>query len=344
MSRKDNPDLAPDAVLAEDLGDPEERHAAQVAEMGGEVDGDIDDFDPTGLDDGSDLNYTAPETESPSDEVTESTEEEAEDVVDEAPPVVDEEAAEEADPEDDGEAEEEPATKGIPKHRFDEVNERRKAAEAELELLKAQQKAAEDPEEAEVPYDILAGEKEYMDLLLDGDVDAALAKRQEVDIAKEAKWRSDAKLETRTDINQEAEQAELISLSTEAEQMFDQFNPESDAFDQNMLNKVLTFMTGYEARGESRADAFVAGLADVIEMYGLDAAAPADDPAPKPTGGKKVDPKKAALADSLHTPVVGAGSGSAESGVATPDITNMTDEEFDALPEKAQARLRGDIL
>jgi hypothetical protein len=46
MTRKNDPDLAPDAALATDLGDPVERHAKQVAEMGGDID-DIDNYDPS---------------------------------------------------------------------------------------------------------------------------------------------------------------------------------------------------------------------------------------------------------------------------------------------------------
>ena len=370
MTKKNDPDLAPDAALATDLGDPVERHAKQVAEMGGDID-DIDSYDPSGEDDGSvlpddydplkpapaasqdddDDDDDADSDDSDGDKDDDDSDGEGSEDEDEADEEeADEEEADEADAnddsEDEGEADSKPAAKGIPKHRFDEVNERRKAAEAEAERLRAQIEAGKPPEEKEAPYDIRANEKEYMDLLLDGDTDGALAKREEIDAAKEAKWRAETKTETKTDLDTQAEEAELVSLSREAEAMFDVFNPDSENYDQAMLNKVLVFMKGYEAQGGiSRGDAFINGLADVVEMYDLmpPEEGADEDPEPKPTGKKKVDKKKAALKKKAVTPAGLDGQGSADAGAATPNIEDMTDEELDALPEKTLARLRGDF-
>ena len=219
------------------------------------------------------------------------------------------------------------------------------AAEAELEVLRAKAAATEQGEE-EV-YDFHANEKEYMELMLDGDVDGALVKREEIDAAKEAKWLANSTHKTKTDITESQSQEELIALTTEAEQMFDVFNPDSDDYDQAVLDKVIVFMKGYENSGLPRPDAFVTGLADVVELYGLtyegqETAEP--DTTKKPTGKPKVDPKKKGLAEKAHKPTVTDGGGANDTGVAAPDIENMTDEELDALPEKALARLRGDFL
>lgn len=372
MSKKPVDDgLAADAALA--VEHTPEREAEQLSWYGGDKD-DIDDFDPAGLDDGSDPDFIAPDDDDDGGD-DKDDKDEKDDVEDEAddneddsdsPDAADKdgdegdadaededtEDADEADPDDDSEDEDDPdpkpAPKGIPKHRFDEVNERRKAAEEENTRLKAQIEAGKDPEEEDEPYDIRANEKEYMDLLLDGDTDGALAKREEIDAAKEAKWRSDAKTETKTELSSDAADQELIALSREAESMFDVFNPEHEDFNQGMLNKVLTFMKGYEAEGNiTRGDAFVAGLADAVELYDLmpeEEGEGEDDPKPKPTGKKKVDKKKAALKKKTHQPVGGDGAASADVGAAVPNIDDMTDEEFDALPEKTQARLRGDFI
>jgi hypothetical protein len=117
-----------------------------------------------------------------------------------------------------------------------------------------------------------------------------------------------------------------------------------------MLDKVLVFMRGYESSTDmSRGDCFVAGLADVVDMYDLmpseDDAEEDPKPEPKPTGKKKVDKKKAKVKEQAHQPVGDEGSASADTGAASiGSIEDMSDEEFDALPEKTQARLRGDIL
>ena len=360
MSDRDIPGdvLAADAALA--VEHTPEREAEQWAHLGGEKD-DIDDFDATDLDDGSvlpeDYDETAAPAESPSDEATED-EEPSDEVSDDDEPAVEaeesdnevaeEEEADEADAGEDSEGEDEdaPAQRGIPKWRFDEINEEKKALREEVAALKAQAAAGKPPTEDEPePYDIRANTKEYMDLLLDGDVDGALAKMEEIDAAKEAKWKSETQTATVTDLNTNAEASELLALSQEAESMFGQFNPDHADYNQGMLNKVMTFMRGYESSGEmSRSDAFVAGLADVVEMYDLmpeEAGDENPEPKPKPKP-KTVD--KTAVRKQAHTPVAGEGSGSADAGAVAPSIDDMTDEELDALPEKTLARMRGDIL
>jgi hypothetical protein len=366
MSKKQVGDnLAADAALA--VEHTPEREAEQLAYFGGDVD-EIDDFDSTGLDDGSDPNFVAPDPDDKDDEDADE-DKTVDDEDDSGEPDAesdevsdDDESADESEESSDDDAEEDdtgddadedddakPAAKGIPKRRFDEVNEEKKALRTENEQLRAQIEAGRPVEDQEEPFDFRAGEKEYMDLLLDGDTDAALAKREEIDAAKEAKWRSDAKTETKTELSSDAETQELISLSNEAQEMFDVFNPDSENYNQGMLNKVLTFMRGYESSDPdmSRGDAFVNGLADVVEMYNLmpeGEAAEEDDGKPKPTGKKKVDKKKAAVKKNAHQPVAGEGAASADAGAVVPDIETMTDEEIDALPAKTLARLRGDFV
>jgi len=346
-------DLAADAVLATDLGDEKERHAAQVAEMGGDLD-DIDDFDASGLDDGSvlpedydPLNPAPAASQSDEETEEEATDEEADDeVVEDAPDAEAEEEPEAEAEAEESDDEEEPAKppKGIPKWRFDEVNESRKAAEEKLARLEAQLEAGKPPEEAEEAYNIRDNEKEYMDLLLDGDTEAALAKREEIDAAKYASWKSETQTATKTELSSEAETQELVAMSKEAEQMFDVFNPDSDNYNQPMLDKVMVFMRGYEGT-MGRGDAFVAALADVVEMYDLMPPEEGDAPAAgTPTGKAKVDPKKAKLKAQAHQPVGNQGGASADTGAVAPSIDDMSDEELDALPEKTLARMRGDIL
>lgn len=357
MGKKNDDGLAADAALA--VEHTPEREAEQLSYFGGDPD-EIDDFDATGLDDGSDPDFTAPEDGDSNDDDSEDDSSDAEDsdadAEDNSDGDADDSEDEDADADDDsadadeddeGDEDPAPAPKGIPKHRFDEVNERRKAAEEENARLKAQIEAGKPPEGDEEPYDVRAGEKEYMDMLLDGDTDGALAKREEIDAAKEAKWKADTQTATKSELSTDAENSELMSLSREAETMFDVFNPDHEDYNQHLLNKVLTFMKGYESSGEmSRGDAFVAGLADVVEMFDLmppeeDADA---DPEPKPTGKKKVDKRKAKLREQAHVPVAGEGAASADNGAVAPDIETMTDEEMDALPEKTLARMRGDFV
>ena len=382
MSKKNDPDLAPDASLATDIPDPEERQAQQLEYLGGEKD-DIDDFDASDLDDGSDFNpgdevpVTAEkddDDDSDEDADDDSADEEDDDSADDdgdddadadddddADGDDDDDDAEEEEDDDDEDSdgegedddaeEEEEKPRGIPKHRFDKVNERAKRAEARVAELEAQQKAEEEAEEE--AYDFDAAEKEYLELALEGDTDGALAKRKEINAAQKAAWTKETKQETRSEISQQELEADLNDMTSEAEQMFNEFNPEHEDFDQHLVNKTLTYYRGYLADGTmTPADAFVAGLADVIEQHGLKEVGAVEDTDDgkgdkrKPTGKKKSGGKKKQKAkEKSHQPVGGEGEGSKDAGVPTAkSIAEMSDDEFEALPDAALARLRGDIL
>jgi hypothetical protein len=374
MGRSDDPDLAPDAALAEDLGDEEARREKQLEYFGGEKDDDIDNFDPTGLDDGSDPDFVPPDKEEDpkADEEDEPADDPAEadgdnDSADEdSDGVDDDDSADKVDDDDDGspadsaededddsaEADPEPAPKGIPKRRFDEVNERRKAAEAERDALLAEKNAGK---EAEVEaYDFDAAEAEYIDLVLDGKTTEALDKRKEIRAAEKADFQAETKAEVHDETYQRETAATLNALSKEAEQMFPVFDRESDEFDPAITKKVMVYYNGYLDTGEETPDdAFVLALADVIEQYGLDVEG---DPQlgyedtqdgkaePKPAGKKKDTAKKLEAAKQAHKPVAGEGAASDSHGAVAPNIEDMTDEELDALPEKTLARMRGDFI
>jgi hypothetical protein len=371
-----NEGLAADAVLAEDLGDEEERRLAQIAEMGGEVD-DIDNFDATGLDDGSDLDFKPAEDKEDSDD--DEGKEKSEDKTDEdevkagegddkpkETEVEDPDKTSEEPESDSGEGEEDegedskPAAKdkGIPKHRFDQVNERAKAAEAENAKLKAQIDAAKPPETEEDAFDVDAKELEYMEFMLDGKTSEALQVRKEINAAQEAKWKSETKTETQQEITQSTNQSELDALSEEAEVLYPVFDPNHEDFDESLTNRVLVYYQGYAASGQAKnqGDAFVMALADVVQQADLDTKygkAEDTDTDTDTSKEEKVidDPKKdskkkakADLAGKAHTPAVKEGGASDDTGAAVPDVNKMTDEELDALPPKALARLRGDFI
>ena len=363
-----NEGLSADASLA--VEHTPEREAEQLAHFGGERDP-IDDFDATGLDDGSDPNYVAPEKDDAEDDDedkdaddkddsdapddTAASDDDTGDTDDEGADAenADAEDADDADADDDSEdedaADQKPAQKGIPKHRFDEVNERRKAAEQELAAIKAQSKAGE--EAAEDQFDFDAAEKEYIEFTLDGDTDGALDKRKEIRAAEHAAWAAETKQETKSEISQEEAEQELNQMAGEAQTMFDEFNPDHEKYDQVMVDKVMVFYKGYATSGtaESPADAFVMALADAAEIYGLDPAG--EEPEEKtpeektPTGKQKTGGKKKEEARKrAHQPVATTGAAADDAGVAAPSIEDMTDEEIDALPAKALARLRGDFV
>jgi hypothetical protein len=141
---------------------------------------------------------------------------------------------------------------------------------------------------------------------------------------------------------------DLNSLTSQASQMYPIFDDTSDQYDQVATQKVLTFMRGYLSDGSmTPSDAFVAALADGIELYNLDA-----DPEPQPeldTKPTKKAPKKATkekikLAEKAAKSPAGHGKASTDAGAVVPDIEKMSDAEIDALPAETIARLRGDFV
>lgn len=368
-----NEGLADDASLATDLGDEDERKAEQLAYYGGDNDDDID------LDENADRGDNIPDDKEDTDrgdevdEESEESEEKSEDSEEEADDAEEEQVSadddEEADAEDesaddddqedseDDEVEEEdeepaPKEKGIPRHRFNEVNERMRKAEAKIASLEAIDKAAEDA--AVDKFDFDEAEESYMALLLDGKTKEAGAKRREIREAEKSEFKAEAVQESTASVSVTQMEQAVDSLSKEAERMFPAFDENSDDFNPQAVSKTLTFMRGYQADGMGADDAFVAALADTIEIFGLDTESQSDEESGDTAGktGKTVTKKKAKadvkkkldLAKKQGKSPAGEGKGSADVGAAVVDVETLTEDEIDALPAAQLARLRGDFI
>lgn len=239
----------------------------------------------------------------------------------------------------------------IPLSRFNEVNERMKRAEARIAEIESQSKAKEDA--AEQKYDFDAAEEEYMELLLDGKTKEAGSKRAEIRAAEQELFKSETKQEAVQDFDQQQEMRDLNSLSLQAEEMYPVFDENSAEYDPVVASRVVTYMKGYMADGQPVSDAFVSGLADVIQQYGLDGATESEDtesedtkPQKQVKKGKPIKKTKEKLkaAKQQGQPPAGHGEGSADRGVAAPSIGDMSDEDLDKLSPEQLARLRGDYV
>lgn len=355
--------LEPDITEITDI---KEREAQQLEYYGGDpID---DDEDLSSVDRGDNLEPDTPVNEDRGDEVTETKKEEeveASDAEDDEAEATDDGTDEpDAEAEDDtaGDASEEDSDEepenvvedesketkdpGIPRHRFNEVNERMKRAEQRLAELEAQRTA--QTEATEDQYDFDTAEKEYVDLLLDGKTEEAAAKRNEIRAAEQAVFTQAAKREAVSDVNEQAELRDLNDLSLQAEEAYPVFNENSESYDPTIANKVVVYMKGYMSEGQSISDAFVSGLADVIEQYDLDGkrATPADTSAPKEQKGApiKKTKEKVEIAKKTAKSPAGHGEGSAERGISTPSIEDMSDADLDKLTPEQLARMRGDYI
>ena len=381
-----NEGLADDATLASDLGDEGKRRDDQLEYYGGDKDA-TDTDDLSDLDRGDVVGEPEPKDDEDKGDEDDETEEKEDDEASEDEDGAEDDGDADADSDDDAEADDdadgdsdsdsddsdgdetdeaddadesdadEKDSRGIPRHRFKEVNARMKTAEGRLAVLEKTSKAEDDA--AEDKFDFDAAEKEYIDLTLDGKTEEATSKRREIRAAEKVEFVAAAKAETKTEVNEESIQRTGDDLAPHAEEMFPVFKPKHDDYNPDMVRKVSTFMRGYQADGLKGDDALVAAIADVAELYKLnDTESPSDedtedDGDKKPTKkkvavkkGKKINKtkEKLKLAEQQQRSPAGEGKGSSEAGAVVPDIDQMTDEEIDALPAETLSRIRGDYV
>ena len=356
----------------------------QISALGGEFDDDLDGFASTPEDRG-DVLETAEDRGDDVKEEEEADEEEAESSDDETDAegeesdadadadaeeetTDDEESDEESDEEGDDsdqEADKDDSEKPkkvvvppgyLPKHRFDEVNARRKAAEEELAALKAESTANKDA--AESKYDFDAAREEYGELLISGKTKEAAAKLKEISTAERADWEAEAVSKSTSNVSAQQVQNELQQIVAQYEGEYAEFNPENENYSEDIVDEVEAFFTGYlNKRPElTPQQAFHLAVDNTARLYGLqkqgESATEGDDsvdePAAKKTVTRKVakkdTKKKIALAQRAPANTSKAGNAGDSSGESQPDINQMTDDEFDALPDSVRARLRGDTV
>ncbi len=251
-----------------------------------------------------------------------------------------------------------PKPGGIPKARFDQVNERRRVAEEEIKRRDDAAAAAKDAKENK--FDFEKAEDEYIEFMLDGKKEEAKAKRSEIRSAEKAEWKAEAVGESTSTVADQQSAAEVDDLTDQAQELYPVFNSNHEDFSPEITAKTLAFYNGYKVTKppgvRTDADAMVMAIADTIQLYDLNTKyhpKPEDkDGDDKKPDEKKPDEKKLPEkteidkklkdAEQQGTPVIKGGDGSDSRGAAVPDIEDMTDEELDALPAATISRMRGD--
>ena len=330
--------------------------------VGGEpVEDDLSEMDLSAeADRGDDLSEAEAAISDDSDEelsaqASEDTEDESEDQ--EAEP----EAAAEADSEEDAleasdesgdEAEDDEEVDGqretmVSRDRFDQVNERMKLAEQQLR--EREEREARGEEEAPPPtieFDFDAKEQEYMELVTDGEFDKAKVVRAEIRSAEKEEYELMVQHQQRNNATQVNQQIEFDRTVQSLNVEFDTYNPESEQYDQVMVDEVLARQGMFIERGQSPAQALDSAAREVALLYDIPSnyegeldADPEPEPAPA-AAPRKADVKKKVQQQRAQPPTMDAGS---PGGNENKSPTNMSDAEFEALPEATKARMRGDI-
>lgn len=239
---------------------------------------------------------------------------------------------------------------GIPRARFNEVNDERKAAleraaalEAELVQLRGGQPvqsaapaAAPAPAAERRQLDVAQAEEQYAQLMLDGDTKEAAKLRMQINAAIE-----DAAFERYRQANAASTaQARATETVESLIQAYPWLEEPEGAEAMDLIEASVAFKTG---RGMPLHQAMTEAVQTIAPRF-----APAGHPPGGIQGqGGSVDirPERAARRGAQHSmlqpPSVQAGLGNRTTAAAI-DPTKITDDEYMELPEAERKRLRGD--
>ncbi len=284
-----------------------------------------------------------PAEETEKEEVAEETQEETVAETEEAP--VEEQKEEEPEPE--------PQAKKpmVPKSRLDEVLAKQKALQKQLDDAKAAQTPAEDAPE---DYGFEEKEVEYQNLVLDGKTKEAAALRNEIRQAERQRLEYELTQKVTKTVHQNQQATALQAAASELEASFPVFDQNSADYNETYTQEVIDLRDAFIVQGYDAVDALSKASNFVVKSYDLDTSS---DPtgtaltksvAPKAKPVDEVAKKRAEVSKKLKAaesqPPELPGESSAARGEKVIDVTNMTEEEFDALPAATLARLRGDII
>ena len=248
---------------------------------------------------------------------------------------------------------------GIPKSRFVQVNEESKAAiarnaelEAELERLRAGQASAAPapaPTAAPAPaaeFDEDAQEEAYAAALMEGDTKKASSIRRAINAHVREQAAADARQEVEQQRLQDQQRATADALAAESQatlQAFPYLNTEEG---KEALLLIVEARDGKIARGMAPLDALRSAVKAIAPKFAP--AGQGDTPSKDlPQAEPKTDLRQAAAVErgakaSMAQPaaLTGGVGERAESGRI--NVAQLTDEQFEKLPDAEKRRLRGD--
>lgn len=224
----------------------------------------------------------------------------------------------------------------IPTARFNEVISERNWLREQLAAARGTTEPQPEPEPEPEPFDFKAKERDYMKAVYDGEEDKALEIRGEIN---DALFEQASQRATQTASAQLTEQQAREALGRTAAQVIDAYpflNSESDVANEDAIAEVVGWRDMYMSQGKAPHEALQAAVSKVAPVY----AEP--EPQKEDTGKQRQAEaaKRNAQASNQQPPALGGVGSRGQSD--TPNIEDMTDEEFDALSDKEKSRLRGD--
>lgn len=231
----------------------------------------------------------------------------------------------------------------VPKSRLDEVLAKNRELDAKLKAEQAAREAATPkPKENETAFDFDAKEAEYMQLVLDGEKEKALAIRREIRAAEKAEHEASA----RTVNGQDSEAVALAKAAEAILETFPQFAEGHEKYDAEATKTVIKMRDALIRGGSNAVEALNEAVEFTVKKYGFDEElAPAkDDKVVDLEERRKKDVKNKIDTQKKQPPEVPGEGERSRVKKEINKVEELTDEEFDALPEATRRRLRGDII
>lgn len=241
------------------------------------------------------------------------------------------------------------AARMIPKSRFDEVNNAKKLAEQEnqrlLNEIEALRKGGEAPAEvpaaAEPAPEIADLERQKYAAMMEGDEEKVVELGMKINNIIRAESKREALNEIKHD-NAQATTAQAVSTAANAViGKYPAFDDSHADANQEAIEELVELRDFYiAAKGMTPAEAIIKAGDKVAKLFGF-----ADGP-PAPAA-PAVDPrtvvaiKRGAAITEAQPSTAAVGVGTRLDGGSV-NIADMTEEQFDALPEAEKRRVRGD--
>jgi len=234
----------------------------------------------------------------------------------------------------------------IPKDRFDEVNDRMKSAEKKVETLEKQLEGIVEEKNAPEPappYDYATKEKEAMDALLEGDQDKYAALRAEIRKAEREETLAEAKKISESGDIQSREDVSFEEAGALIEEDYPQFSTQAENYNPDAREEMIDLYVGYAQSGRfTRVEALQRAAERAAKLHDL-VKTGAEEVPDNVVDIKRTDVKaKVDVANNQPPEIKGKAKGESQEPIT--DVSSMSDEQFDALPESTKRRLRGDIL
>lgn len=225
----------------------------------------------------------------------------------------------------------------IPKSRFDEVLAKQKALQKQLDdAANPVSKIEKAPE-----YDFDAKEVEYQEHILNGKAEEAVKLRKEIRAAERQQMMFEVQNQMGQTVQQSTEAVALQNKALELQAAYPQLDENSGTYDEVLTNEMMDLRDAFMIQGFNGADALDKAAKYLLPQQQAEVVAKPDPVQKQVTQKKQVaNVNKKLQAAESQPPTMKTGKQKVEKKV---DVSLLSADEFEALPDETLRRMRGDF-